>query len=253
MNNTFDERFVFSQATQSQLIYDEHLVRYQLAQSLASGKRVLDVAAGSGYGSKMLAEAGAVNVKAIDINKEAIANAKKNYNHKNLEFICDSAESLATIPNSSIDLIVSFETIEHLTNYQEYLKNLKRVLAPGGLVLISTPNKEIFKQKNPFHIKEFTRNEFEIVLKQYFNQVRILNQYNGLASYIQTDKETKASLSSRGEAMYFIALGGDNLPEGIIGMASVNPAALKRWQNNPGWKMVNIIYSLLVKIGILKR
>lgn len=253
MNQIFDERFVFSEATQSQLIYDEHLVRYQLAQSLARGKRILDVACGSGYGAKMLAEAGAINVKAVDINKETIASAQQNYNHKNLEFICDSAESLATIPNGSIDLIVSFETIEHLTNYQEYLKNLKRVLTPGGLALISTPNKEIFKQKNPFHIKEFMRNEFETILKQYFNQVRILNQYNGLASYIQTDKETKASLSSQGKVMYFIALGGDNLPEEINGMASVNPAALERWQNNPGWKMVNLIYSLLVKVRILKR
>lgn len=253
MNNAFDERFEFSQATQNQLIYDEHLVRYQLAQSLASGKRVLDVATGSGYGAKMLAGAGATSVKAVDISQETILKAKKNYNHKNLEFICDSAESLTTIPNSSIDLVVSFETIEHLTNYQVYLENLKRVLAPNGLVLISTPNKEIFKQKNPFHIKEFTHNEFEIILKQYFNQVRILNQYNGLASYIQTGQETKASLSSQGEVMYFIAICGDNLPEGINGTASVNPAALERWQNNPGWKMVNLIYSLLVKVGILKR
>jgi ubiquinone/menaquinone biosynthesis C-methylase UbiE len=253
MGQTFDERFEFNQASQNQLIYDEHLVRYQLAQSLASGKRVLDVATGSGYGAKMLAEAGAVSVKAVDISQETIFKAKKNYNHKNIEFICDSAEGLSTIPNNSIDLVVSFETIEHLPNYNEYLKSLKRVLAPEGLVLISTPNKEVSKQKNPFHIKEFTRDELETILKQYFNKVRILNQYNGLASYIETGKETKGSLSSNGETIYFVALCGDKLPEELNGAASINPSALEHWQNNPGWKIVNWFYVLLVRAGIIKR
>lgn len=254
MANSYEERFVFSESSVSQLIYDEHLIRYRLAASLASGKRVLDVACGSGYGSKLLAEAGASLVKSVDIDEAVLEEARANYSDDKIEFIADSAEALERITDSSIDLVVSFETIEHLPDYHSYLKNLQRVLAPGGLALISTPNKAVFAQKNPFHIKEFTRAELTDSLARYFTQVRILDQVNGLGSMIKGDNETLANLSSAGVAQYFIAIcSNDALPTNIIGQASINQAALHRWQNNPGWKMVNVVYKALVAVRLIRR
>ena len=254
MANSYEERFVFSEGSVSQLIYDEHLIRYRLAASLAAGKRVLDVACGSGYGSKLLAEAAASSVKSVDIDEEVIKEARANYSDSKIEFIVDSAETLSAIADNSIDLVVSFETIEHLPDYPSYLKNLKRVLAPNGLALISTPNKAVFAQKNPFHIKEFTRAELTDSLAPYFKEVRILDQVNGLGSMIKGDSETIANLSNSGATQYFIAIcSNDTLPSNIIGQASLNQAALHRWQENPGWKMVNIVYKVLVTVGLIRR
>ena len=254
MSTSYEERFVFSSESSSQLIYDEHLIRYRLAASLASGKRVLDVACGSGYGSKLLAEAGASLVKSVDIDEAVLEEARANYSDNKIEFIADSAETLEKIADSSIDLVVSFETIEHLPDYHSYLKNLQRVLAPDGLALISTPNKAVFAQKNPFHVKEFTRAELADSLARCFTRVRILDQVNGLGSMIKGDSEAIANLSNSGATQYFIAIcSNDTLPSDIIGQASLNQAALQRWQENLGWKMVNVVYKILVSIGLIRK
>jgi len=254
MTGIYDERFVFSSDTSSQLIYDEHIIRYRLAGSLATGKRVLDVACGTGYGSKILVDSGADSVKSVDIDKDALAKAKANYSEAKIEFIHDSAESLEKIPDDSIDLIVSFETIEHLPNYQRYLQSLKRVLAPSGIALISTPNKAIFGQKNPFHVKEFTRSEFESSLAPIFKNIRILEQVNGIGSAIKADQQIVTELSNNGATQYFVAVcSNEDLPQNIIGQASLNQQALQRWQDNPGWKMVNGLYKILVKIGVIRK
>lgn len=250
---SYQERFVFSPQSASALIYDEHLVRYRLAATLAKDKRVLDLACGSGYGSELLAQAGASSVLAVDLDPAVIAAASIRYPRPNLSFVVDNAETLATIADDSIDLVVSFETIEHLPDYQAYLAALVRVLAPTGLALISTPNKAVFGQKNPFHVREFTRSEFNSELAAHFKHVKILDQVNGLSSVICASAEILSELSTAGETQYFVALcSNDTLPTDLTGQGSVNPAALLRWQNNPGWKLVNMLYKLLVSIKLIK-
>lgn len=251
---SYQERFVFSSDSASALIYDEHLVRYRLATTFAKDKRVLDLACGSGYGSQLLAEAGATTVLGLDLDPAVVSAATVRYTHPVLSFSVDNAESLGTVADASIDLVVSFETIEHLTNYQAYLANIVRVLAPEGLVLISTPNKSVWGQQNPFHVHEFTRSEFMTDLASHFKHVRILDQVNGLASVICGDSQILTELSTQGEAHYFLAVCSNSaLPEHLSGQGSVNPGALVRWQNNPGWKLVNVVYKMLVGVGLIKR
>ncbi|MEI6378423.1 MAG: class I SAM-dependent methyltransferase [Candidatus Falkowbacteria bacterium] len=251
MKSTYAERLLPEEA-KDQLIYDEHLVRYQLAQKLAVGKVVLDVASGEGYGSAMLAKT-AATVTGVDISEEALSKARAKYAHlSNLHFVADSAQSLAKIASQSIDLVVSFETIEHLPDYQQYLIALARVLKPNGLALISTPNKELFHEENPFHLKEFSKKEFAEALKDKFAFVKIYEQANGLASVIKTEgKQTQLTISSGGAAQYFIALCSPDahcLTRLETDIISFNALAHERRENNPAWKMINRLYKIYKKV-----
>lgn len=253
----FDERLIPDNDSQANIIYNEHLVRYRLAAKLARGKKVLDIACGSGYGANILAEAGAAQVIAVDISSEAVAAAQKKYSRDNLAYKIGDAEEIKEA-DESFDLIVSFETIEHLKNPEKYLAELARVLKKDGLALISTPNIEIFGQKNPFHLHEFTKAEFKEKIGKYFSSQIILEQSNGLASYIKVDKAAgdKLDFSNPGRPLYFIAVCGqaEIISEKLFkeNFASINPAALDRIRNNPAVKLVDKIYSILIKIPGVK-
>ena len=254
MSRMFDERLEVNEATAGTLLYSEHVVRYQLAASYAAGKTVLDAACGSGYGAYLLATSGAKKVWAVDADQAALEPAAKRYSHEAIEFLTDNVQSLAKIGEAEVDLAVSLETIEHLPNSDSFLQQVKRVLKPGGLAIISTPNREVFGQTNPYHLKEFTRQEFIDALSQYFTKVVILEQRNGLASVIDSGAaKTAAAAITAGEALYFIALASDaEIIKPAQNFISLNEPALRRWQNNPVWKVANGLYGLLVKIGVIR-
>jgi 2-polyprenyl-3-methyl-5-hydroxy-6-metoxy-1,4-benzoquinol methylase len=148
----------------------EHLHRYLFAKQLSGGKRVLDIASGEGYGTYLLAQS-ATNVVGVDISAEAIAHAKAKYKSGNLEF---RAGSCAAIPlaENSVDIVVSFETIEHHNEHHEMMHEIKRVLVPDGLLIISCPDKLEYSDKpnyvNPYHVNELYRDEFRSLLSKYF-------------------------------------------------------------------------------------
>ncbi|HTW96162.1 MAG TPA: class I SAM-dependent methyltransferase [Candidatus Methylomirabilis sp.] len=254
----FDERLVLNQESKADIIYDEHLVRYQLAAKLASGKKVLDIACGSGYGAKILAQAGAAKVTAIDKSIAAIEQAKINYGSPAIEFKIGEAEKIAE-ENESFDLVVSFETIEHLSDPEKYLAEISRLIKKEGIALISTPNREVFGQKNPYHLHEYSRKEFLETLKKYFASVLILDQTNGLASFIKINDSDKSEInfSNQGEPLYFIAIcARENVNSEKLfseNQISVNPAALNRMKNNPAIKFIDSIYSLIIKIPGIKK
>jgi len=240
---------VVDDETKATLLYDEHIVRYRLAAPLASGRRVLDIASGSGYGTALLKEAGAAQVIGVDADFIAVREAKQAY--PGIDFKVGDAAKL-NFENKSFDLITSFETIEHLPDVSAYLEELARVIDDKGLVLISTPNKTVFGQKNPFHIKEFTKTEFDEVLKKHFAHVEILEQKNALSSYINTKAPVSININDQGsEALYFIAVCSKrDISEEFGSVASMNVAALQRWENNPGWKLINSLYRVLQKLKI---
>src|SRR3989344_3543998 len=97
MGTTFDERLILDESTESSLIYDEHLVRYQLAKEYARAKNVLDAACGSGYGAYLLAAAGAAKVWAIDLDAAVIEAARQRYFDERIEFLTDNVEVLDKI------------------------------------------------------------------------------------------------------------------------------------------------------------
>jgi SAM-dependent methyltransferase len=153
-------------------LLNEHLARYAFAARLARGKRVLDTGCGAGYGSAELAHAAQAAV-GIDVSADAITFARANYRLPNLTFEVASCTALPH-RDASFDLVVGFEVIEHLENWREFLREVRRVLAPNGQFIVSTPNKLYYNESrggqgaNPFHVHEFEFEEFRAELKSIF-------------------------------------------------------------------------------------
>ncbi len=148
----------------------EHLHRYALAAEFTPGRDVLDIACGEGYGSMQLAHQ-ARSVVGIDISPDTIAHACHCYKHPNLSFLVGNCVNIP-LQSASIDMVVSFETLEHFDQHREFLSEIKRVLRPGGLLIISSPDKKTYSdrsgQKNPFHVKELYHKEFAQLLNSFF-------------------------------------------------------------------------------------
>lgn len=254
---SYIERLEVSKEAQQTILYDEHIIRYELVKPLVSNKIVLDIASGSGYGSDLLAQAGAKKVIGIDIDEKAITEAQKRYGSNQIEFkvgtTIDGAEKL-DIADNSIEVIACFETIEHIKNYKSFLQELARVLTAEGVAFISTPNRDVFGQKNPFHIKEFTKKEFIEELQQHFSFVSILEQKNGLASVISGSGEQKIVVQDQNsQPLYFIAVCAQReITEKVDSVASINVSALKRWENNKGWRLMNWLYAMGQRIRNFK-
>lgn len=161
-------------------IWYEHMHRYAFAQPLARGLRVLDAACGEGYGAALLAD-GASQVLGLDIAPEAIAHARARYaTRDNLRFEVADCTALEALPAGSFDLITSFETLEHVQAQERMLDGFARLLAPGGLLLVSTPDKRTYTDLsgavNPFHVRELYRDEFEAMLGARFAAFRLFGQ-----------------------------------------------------------------------------
>jgi len=158
-------------------LLNEHLARYTFAARLARGKRVLDAGCGAGYGSAELALE-ADSVVGIDRAPEAVAFASSHYPLPNLRF--EQADCTAVPhPDAAFDLVVAFEVIEHLHDWRAFLLEARRVLAPGGQLIVSTPNKLYYTESrgsqgaNPFHVHEFEFEEFRGELKSVFPHVSL--------------------------------------------------------------------------------
>ena len=160
-------------------IWIEHWHRYHFAARWAVGKRVLDVACGEGYGSALLAKR-AAHVTGIDVAEAAVAHARGAYGTQpNLEFATASCTQLPLAPQS-VDVVVSFETVEHIESQEEFLAEVDRVLVPGGTFILSCPNKVEYSDKrdyaNEFHVKELYRDELEALVSKRFPAIAWFGQ-----------------------------------------------------------------------------
>lgn len=156
----------------------EHWHRYAIAARLVAGKRVLDIASGEGYGSLMLAET-AATVLGVDIDAETVAEAQRRYDRSNLAFAVGSCAAMP-ISDASVDVVVSFETLEHHDQHEEMFLEIRRVLVPGGLCIISTPDRIVYSERtgyrNPFHVLELSDHEFRALVTRHFRNAAFLGQ-----------------------------------------------------------------------------
>ncbi len=252
----FEERLILSKEDSGDIVRNEHLARYRFAAQFVRGKKVLDIACGSGYGSKLLAESGASEVVGFDCDAEMAAENQKNNSLKNLIYKEGNAVDIPA-REREFDIAVSFETIEHLKDedQEKFVLELKRTVSDEGLVLISTPNLVISNNKNPYHIKELNREDFENILKKYFPAVVVFEQGNGIASFIRNPNSNiikESEIVSFSEPLYFLAVCSKReIPEIILkgeGMGSVSVAAYNRLKNNPVLKISNKIYPIIKKL-----
>ena len=202
-------------------IWYEHWHRYVFARAFARGKRVLDAACGEGYGSALLATT-ADSVLGVDISEAAVAHARARYGDRaNLRFERGDCTALE-LPAASFDLIVSFETLEHVEAQQALIAGFARTLADDGLLFVSSPDKRTYSDvsgfRNEFHVRELYREELLGLLAPHFPHVRLYGQKLLFQSAIWAlDGEPQTAATSTATAdephsglgydpMYFIAV-----------------------------------------------
>jgi SAM-dependent methyltransferase len=139
----------------------EHLARYEWAARIANGKTALDVACGTGYGAKLLKRR-VETILSVDLSEPALRFGSREYG---IRAICANAHELP-FTSTSLDAVVSLETVEHLARPERFVAEVHRVLRSGGLFLLSTPNRHLSFGRNPYHIREFILDELESILNE---------------------------------------------------------------------------------------
>jgi len=227
----------------------EHFHRYAFALHLVKGKAVLDAACGEGYGSALLATTAAA-VTGVDRSADAIRHASERYPAKNLHF---QAADCLELPfaTASFDCVVSFETLEHLADHDGLLREFRRVLRPGGFLLLSSPDKAVYSEKmqnrNEFHVRELYRDELEDLLRRHFPAFRLWGQKllfqsaiwsldgaPGVGLLQESDGQVRPSATLGHDPVYFIALCAadeDSLPSLDDGLSLFDDVAESVYQH----------------------
>ena len=211
----------------------EHLERYLCIKEIVKDKVVLDAACGEGYGSWILSQT-AKSVLGIDVDNETVQRAREKYGEsQKLNYCQASVVNLSCISSGSIDVVVSYETIEHIDEESQlkFREEISRVLKPNGILIMSTPSKEEYTDKygvkNPFHIKEFYVHEFVDFLRVKFRNIKLYNQYLEVASFIECPEEELSKIQYcvyreryQAVAKYVIVVASNSsLPQESISMA----------------------------------
>ncbi len=163
-------------------IFWEHIERYRFARDFVNGKRVLDIACGEGYGAAALAKAGASSVVGVDLSHDICEHARRKYG---LDARAGDAQAIP-LADRSIDLIVSFETIEHVTDPAAFIQECARVLVPEGTLIVSSPNRPVYSGEhslNPYHKVEFDEDELTDLLHSRFRETRLYSQFPQSAAW----------------------------------------------------------------------
>jgi len=166
----------------------QHLARYEWVAARVQGLEVIDAACGTGYGARMLLDAGARSVKAFDLSAEAIEESRRDFSADKLAFAIGDVTRLP-LPDQCCDAYVSFETIEHVVDHETFLRESRRVLRPGGTFFCSTPNRCLVspgsgKPLNAFHVREYSAEEFTQLLGLFYGRVELYGQSLYSAPYL---------------------------------------------------------------------
>jgi ubiquinone/menaquinone biosynthesis C-methylase UbiE len=182
MNKIDRERF--GEGSLPPWVHHEHQARWQFASSFVSGKTIADCACGTGLGTKLFASSGATRVHSFDISPEGVSATRT---------LCESLPNVSVtladgrdlpLEAEHLDVFISFETIEHITQDKEFLAEISRVLKADGLFICSTPNRNVTMPGkdlndppwNPYHVREYSKAEFEALLGNYFAEVAFYGQ-----------------------------------------------------------------------------
>jgi 2-polyprenyl-3-methyl-5-hydroxy-6-metoxy-1,4-benzoquinol methylase len=166
------------------LIDTEHRARYWWASRLVAGKDVLDAGCGLGYGTEILASAGARAVSGVDIDPAAVEEAESRFGESAAAIVEGDLQELP-LDDDSFDAVVCFEAIEHVEDGGRALAELRRVLRPDGLLLVSSPNPDVYPSGNEHHVHEYRPAELAAAVGEHFAHVSGYRQHPWLASTIE--------------------------------------------------------------------
>ncbi|WP_019813574.1 glycosyltransferase [Saccharomonospora saliphila] len=217
-----------------QVIY-EHYHRYAFALSHVEGKRVLDLACGEGYGAAMLAER-ADEVVGVDIDDRTVEHARRRYPRTNLRFEIGSITDAALLADEApFDVVTCFEAVEHVAEQEELVRLARARLAPGGVLLCSTPDVAVYTHEhgndNPYHVKELTEDGFRRLLTAAFEHVSVVRQTVAVGSLVHD--------GPRGGGVELHTLTGirldrDGTGHGDTADGAGGDGADRRWAVSPG-------------------
>jgi ubiquinone/menaquinone biosynthesis C-methylase UbiE len=193
----------------------EHFHRYFVAREYCREKDVLDLASGEGYGAAFLSQA-ARSVVGLEIAPDAVEHARHSFARDNLEYMVGDVRKIP-LGDDKFDVVVSFETIEHIYEQEQFVAEVKRVLRPGGLFIVSTPERDVYSplysNANTFHKKELSKAEFEALLKRNFSNVGLMLQraMNGSLLILDAQGQVSAAdaltIETRGEKHFEVSEG----------------------------------------------
>jgi len=212
-----------------QVVY-EHYHRYLWAAELVRGRRVLDVGSGEGFGSAILAGT-AEHVTGIDLDPTTVEHSQLNYVAPNLGFEVGSALDLDRFESGSFGAVVTFELIEHVSDHERVLAGIERVLAPDGLLVISTPDRRMYTdatgRHNPFHEHELTEPELRDLLGAHFGHLELFGQRAVTGSRIAAVDERPTLPTGRPFALRKVGedwrSAGEPAPMYLVAVASREP------------------------------
>lgn len=191
------ERLITSVLTENTI---EHLHRYAIALEYCKDKEILDIACGEGYGTQLLSKV-AKRAIGMDISAEAIRHASSKYVNQNISFQVAEAHNIP-LSDCSIDVVVSFETIEHHDKHEDMIKEIIRILRPDGLLILSSPDKKYYSQirnyTNPFHVKELTKDELIELISKYFAHTEYIAQRSGFFSVALSENKVSGIKAYQG-------------------------------------------------------
>ena len=244
-----------------------HLCRYNIAKQYCKNKTILDISCGEGYGTKLLKDWGAKRVIGLDISKESIKKARENFEEKNVEYIVHDAINLDCFQDNTFDMVVSFETIEHLSDPKKFLKEIKRVATESAVFIITCPNDYLYypqkNEHNPYHLKKYKFEDFKNILRGVFdkkdikymmgtkaegflntyvdNNIKLKYQKEMINNYfpIMTQKLISDKTIDYNNCSYYIAL--INIPK-LDEQAVIFPTTIYRWEPDPidNMKVINL-------------
>lgn len=175
------ERVIADQARSSPeafAVYLMHEATYRFAEQYTRGKRVLDFGCGSGYGSAQIAES-AARVVGIDVSDDAVTYAIEHFTRDNLAFKRIDGDAPLPFADGSFDTVLSFQVIEHVPDPARYLTEIRRVLVPGGRLVLATPDRSTRllpgqRPWNRWHLHEYGAAELDALLARFFSPVEVM-------------------------------------------------------------------------------
>jgi protein-L-isoaspartate O-methyltransferase len=166
-----------------------HVERYALAaREVRHGEMVLDAGCGTGYGSKILADAATCKVVGVEISHAAAGQARLVARHPNVEIICEDLR--AFVPGVAPDIITAFEIVEHVDDSAGLVGRLWSMLRPGGKMFISVPSDRVPATVNPFHRRHFSLTELRAMIQSSCpeNTTELWCQWRGEEPKVLTDE-----------------------------------------------------------------